>query len=256
MSKRYSRVVDHSAREFWVEHVGDRLHMLAHAPWTSLALTSEVFADEDVRHLAPATPSKIVCVGRNYAAHAKEMGNELPKEPLLFFKPPSSIVGQNQAIVLPRISDHVELEAELGVIIGTRCRKVSPEEAMSFVFGYTCVNDVTARDLQKRDGQWARAKGCDTFCAVGPSIVTGLDPRTLRVRCLLNGAVKQDAPTTDMVFDVAAIVSHASQAMTLEPGDLIATGTPDGVARLAHGDVVVVAIEGVGELSNPVKNDE
>jgi 2-keto-4-pentenoate hydratase/2-oxohepta-3-ene-1,7-dioic acid hydratase in catechol pathway len=197
----------------------------------------------------PVAPSKIVCVGRNYAAHAKELGNEPPKEPLLFFKPPSALVGPGARIELPPESARVEHEAELGVVIGRRVRRVPYADAMTAVFGYTCVNDVTARDLQRKDGQWARAKGFDGFCPVGPWIETDLDPRGLTVRCLVDGTLRQDGRTADMIFDVASLVSYVSNVMTLEPGDLLATGTPEGVGPLAPGNRVTVTIDGIGELT-------
>ena len=198
---------------------------------------------------APVRPSKIICVGRNYAAHAKELGNEVPAEPLLFFKPPSSIIGPGEAVVLRTESDKVEHESELGVVIGKRASRVSREDALGYVFGYTCVNDVTARDLQKKDGQWARAKGFDTFCPVGPWIETDLDPSDLRIRCLVDGVVRQDGRTSQMMFDVATLVAYVSRIFTLEPGDLIATGTPEGVGPLVAGNRVTVAIEKLGELT-------
>ncbi len=197
---------------------------------------------------APVRPSKIVCVGRNYAAHAKELGNEVPKEPLLFFKPPSSIVGPGAAVVLPRESERVEHEAELGVVIGKRLRRATREEANAAVFGYTCVCDVTARDLQKKDGQWTRAKGFDSFCPVGPWIETALDPTDMAVTCTVNGELRQAGRTSQMIFDVPTLLAYVSGVMTLEPGDLLVTGTPEGVGPLAPGDDLRVAIEGIGSL--------
>ena len=202
---------------------------------------------------APVTPSKIVCVGRNYLAHARELGHEVPAEPLLFFKPPSSIIGDGDAIELPPQSERVDHEGELGVVIGKRATCVSEATALSHVFGYTCVNDVTARDLQKKDGQWARAKGFDTFCPVGPRIVTKLDPQALRVRCRVGDVVRQEGETRDMIFPVARLIAYISAIMTLEPGDLIATGTPHGVGPLVHGDVVDVEIDGIGVLTSRVQ---
>ncbi|HEY3934088.1 MAG TPA: fumarylacetoacetate hydrolase family protein [Gemmatimonadales bacterium] len=197
-------------------------------------------------------PSKIVCVGRNYAAHARELGNDVPTRPLLFFKPPSSLIGPGEAIELPDVSQQVEYEAEIGVVMARRARKVSAEQALSLVRGYTCANDVTCRDLQKTDGQWARAKGFDTFCAVGPIVADGLDPATLEVFGRLNGSERQHGHAADMIFSVPMLVSYISHIMTLEPGDLILTGTPEGVGKLAPGDVVEVEVPGVGILSNPV----
>lgn len=194
-------------------------------------------------------PSKILCVGRNYAAHAKEMGAAVPKEPLLFLKPPSSLLAHEGTLVLPRQSRRVEYEAELAVIVGERAKDVRPEDALSHVFGYTCACDVTARDLQRSDGQWSRAKGFDGFCPLGPWIETELDPSDLRVVCRVNGETKQDARTSAMIFPVRALLSYMSEAMTLEPGDVLLTGTPEGVGPLASGDRLEVEIEGIGVLS-------
>jgi 2-keto-4-pentenoate hydratase/2-oxohepta-3-ene-1,7-dioic acid hydratase in catechol pathway len=199
--------------------------------------------------LCPVAPSKIVCIGRNYVAHAKELGNPLPTEPLLFFKPPSSLLDPRGAVVLPADSERIEHEAELGVVIGRRARNVPAADAMSHVFGYTCVGDITARDLQKKDGQWTRAKGFDTFCPVGPWIESELDPKALRIECRVNGQTRQDGSTSDMVFNVATLIAYISRVMTLEPGDLIATGTPEGVGPLARGDALDIAVAGVGVLS-------
>ncbi len=200
------------------------------------------------------SPSKIVCVGRNYAEHARELGNDVPTEPLLFLKPPSSLLAAGGSIVYPSLSQRVDFEGELGVIIGRTARNVKRADAMNYVLGYTCVNDITARDLQKKDGQWTRGKGFDTFCAVGPRLVLrdALDLAGLRVRTLLNGAVKQDAPLTDLIFPIDFVIEYITQFMTLEPGDLIATGTPPGVGPMAVGDVVRVEIEGIGALENRV----
>ena len=199
-------------------------------------------------------PSKIVCVGRNYADHAKELGNAVPERPLLFFKPPSAVIAPGEAIVLPRDSSQVEHEAEIGVVIGHRMRNVTPVEAELGISGFTCVNDVTARDLQKTDGQWARAKGFDTFCPVGPAVVEGLDWRTLEVIGRVNGVERQRGSTREMLFDIPHLLRYISAIMTLEPGDLVATGTPAGVGPLTPGDVVEVEIPGVGILSNPVRS--
>lgn len=207
--------------------------------------------------LAPVAPSKILCVGRNYPAHAAEHNAEVPPEPLLFFKPPSAVIGPEAPILLPPQSQQVEYEAEMAVVIGRRCRNVQPEEAWAYVWGVTCANDVTARDLQRRDGQWTRAKGFDTFCPVGPWVVTGLsaaDVADLEVVCRVNGEVRQRGRTSEMVFSPAHLIAYASAAMTLEPGDLFLTGTPAGVGPLHPGDVVEVEIEGIGVLRNPVRS--
>lgn len=210
------------------------------------------FALNEVKLLAPVTPSKIVCVGRNYREHAAELGNKMPEEPLLFLKPPSAITGPDEHIELPSASQQVEHEGELGVVIGFTARNVSLREAHTYVFGYTCVNDVTARDLQRKDVQFTRGKSFDTFCPVGPLIVTDLDPENITVTTRLNGEVKQQGKTADMAFGVAFLIHYISAIMTLYPGDLIATGTPAGVSRMQHGDVVEVEVGGVGVLRNQV----
>jgi 2-keto-4-pentenoate hydratase/2-oxohepta-3-ene-1,7-dioic acid hydratase in catechol pathway len=207
----------------------------------------------DVKLVAPSQPGKIVCVGRNYVDHARELGNEVPKVPLLFLKPPSSIIASGEAIILPAQSSLVEHEAELVIVIGKRGRHITTEDAKQHILGYTVGNDVTARDLQKSDGQWTRAKGFDTFCAFGPWIDTDFDPSDAVVTCRVNGQMRQMASTRDMVFSVAILVAYVSSVMTLEPGDLIFTGTPAGVGPLKPGDRVDVEIDGLGGISNPVK---
>lgn len=210
---------------------------------------------EDARLLAPVEPSKIVCVGRNYKEHAAELGNEMPAEPLLFLKAPSAIVGHGDAIELPPQSERVEHEGELGVVIGRTCRSLAEDEdPLSYVLGYTCVNDVTARDLQRKDVQFTRAKSFDTFCPVGPYFVTGLDPADLRVETRVNGEVRQSGRTSAMAFPVPFLIRYISNVMTLNPGDLIATGTPAGVGPMLDGDTVEVEVEGVGTLRNQVKS--
>ena len=199
------------------------------------------------------TPGKIVCIGRNYVAHAREMGNEVPAAPMLFLKPPSAVIGPGDPIVLPPQSAQVEHEAEIGVVIGRRIRRVSPDEAIAAIRGFTCANDVTARDLQKTDGQWGRAKGFDSFCPAGPIVAEGLDWRTLEVIGRVNGEERQRGRSAEMHFSIPVLVSFISEAMTLEPGDLVLTGTPAGVGPLRHGDLVEVEIPGVGVLRNPVR---
>jgi 2-keto-4-pentenoate hydratase/2-oxohepta-3-ene-1,7-dioic acid hydratase in catechol pathway len=205
--------------------------------------------------MTPLRPSKIIGIGRNYVAHAKELGNEMPAVPIIFFKPPTSLIGDGDTIRLPSVSRRVEFEAEIGVVIGTRTRDVGPAEAVRAIAGYTCVNDVTCRDLQKEDGQWGRAKGFDTFCPAGPRVAQGLDWRDLEITCRVNGVERQRGRATDMHFPIPDLVSFLSGIMTLEPGDLIATGTPAGTAPLKDGDRVEIEIPGVGVLSNPVKGD-
>ena len=209
--------------------------------------------------LAPVTPSKIVCIGRNYRDHAAELGNEVPKEPLIFLKAPSSLLAPGGTIRIPKISQRVDFEGELGVVIARTCRKLKAgEDVRSYIRGYVNVNDVTARDLQKSDGQWSRAKGFDTFCPVGPLVTDAIDPGLdekaggLAVTTRVNGEVKQHGSTKDLIFDIAALLRYISAAMTLNPGDLISTGTPAGVGPIQPGDVVEVEIEGAGILRNAV----
>lgn len=218
-----------------------------------IQLTGETVPLTDVRLVAPVLPrSKVVGVGRNYREHAIELGNEVPPEPLLFLKPNTAVIGPGEPVVLPRQSDNVHHEAELAVVIGRICRDVPLDRVPDVVFGYTCGNDVTARDLQKRDGQWARAKGFDSFCPLGPWIETELDPADLAVTCSVNGEQRQSGRTSQMIYDVAALVSYVSAAFTLLPGDVILTGTPAGVGPIVDGDDVTVAVEGIGELTNRV----
>jgi 2-keto-4-pentenoate hydratase/2-oxohepta-3-ene-1,7-dioic acid hydratase in catechol pathway len=205
--------------------------------------------------MMPLRPSKIIGIGRNYFEHARELGNELPSVPILFFKPPTALIGPGEPILLPGASQRVEFEAEIGVVIARRLRHADNAEAERAIAGYVCVNDVTCRDLQKVDGQWGRAKGFDTFCPVGPRLATGLDWRGLELTCRVNGVQRQRAKATDMHFSIPELVSFVSGIMTLEPGDLIATGTPAGTAPLQDGDTVEVEISGVGTLTNPVQLD-
>ena len=227
-------------------------------PFGQVQFSGARWALSDVRLLSPILPSKVVCVGRNYAEHAAEHGSEVPKEPLLFLKPSTSVIGPRDAIRLPIFSKQVEHEAELAVVIGAPgARRADRAAAERAIFGYTCANDVTARDLQRSDGQWTRAKGFDSFCPIGPWITTGLDVSDLEIRCEVGRnpeemEVRQLGRTKDMVFDVPALVSYISHVMTLLPGDVVLTGTPAGVSPLTEGDTVTVRIEGIGELSNPV----
>lgn len=197
-------------------------------------------------------PSKIIGIGVNYRAHAVEMGKGLPEEPLMFLKPRSAMIAHGEPIERPAGFERVDYEGELGVVIGQRARRVSREAALDYVLGFTCINDMTVRDLQKRDGQWIRAKGFDTFCPIGPRIVAGLDPRDLAITTKVNGAIRQNSTTADLIFDVPTLIAFCSQHMTLEPGDVISTGTPSGVGNLEPGDTVAVEIAGIGVLENPV----
>ncbi|HWG59288.1 MAG TPA: fumarylacetoacetate hydrolase family protein [Candidatus Acidoferrales bacterium] len=232
---------------------GDRVREIHGELWGARELTGREWAASAVKFMPPSAPTKIVCVGKNYSEHAAEMGGTPPKEPLIFLKPSSAVLPPGGQIVLPRISERVDYEGELGVIIGRRCSQVQPGEPTGgYILGYTCLNDVTARDLQKRDGQWTRGKGFDTFCPFGPVLETELDLAQARVESSLNGTRKQSAPLTEMIFSVDAIIRWIAQVMTLQPGDVIATGTPAGVGPMAAGDVVEVTVSGVGTLRNEV----
>ena len=218
--------------------------------YSNLTMSFEI---ESVKLLSPVSPSKIVCVGRNYAEHAAELGNEIPKSPLLFLKAPSSLITENDAIIIPTQSNQVEHEGELGIIIGRECRKLNETvDPFEFVAGYVCLNDVTARDIQRQDVQFTRGKSFDTFCPVGAFIETELDVSDIRVQTRVNGVIKQDGRTSQMVFPVDFLLRYISNQMTLYPGDLIATGTPSGVSKLNEGDVCEVEIDGIGILRNPV----
>ncbi|MCU1410771.1 MAG: hydrolase family protein [Rhodoglobus sp.] len=208
----------------------------------------------EVKLLAPVIPrSKVIAIGRNYRDHAAEFGNEVPEEPMMFLKPNTSVIGPGDAIVLPQQSSHVDFEGELAVVIGSVARNVREEDAASVIFGYTIANDVSARDLQKKDGQWGRAKGFDTFCPLGPVIQTEFDLATETLESRLNGDLRQSAPLTDLVHSVASLVAFTSAVFTLLPGDVILTGTPAGVGQLADGDTIEITVPGIGTLRNPVR---
>jgi 2-keto-4-pentenoate hydratase/2-oxohepta-3-ene-1,7-dioic acid hydratase in catechol pathway len=245
----FARQVDESTARLWTN-----------APWHGGAETDRLVPLRAEALLAPVTPTKIVCVGRNYRAHAAELGNEVPAEPLLFLKPPSALVGPGAAIELPPQSQRVEHEGELGVVVARRLRGCDAAGARAAIAGLTCANDVTARDLQRKDVQFTRGKGFDTFCPVGPWVETELDPSDLAIRVRVGPAdasaplaTRQDGRTRDMVFDVGTLIAAIAAVMTLEPGDLVLTGTPEGVGPLRDGDLVEVEIEGVGALRNPVR---
>ena len=232
---------------------GDSILEILGSPWGQWTRGSRSMRLAEARLLTPVAPSKIVCVGRNYAAHAAELGNELPKEPLIFLKPPSAIIGPQEEIVLTKYSNRMEHEGELAIVIGRKCSNLlDADDSLSFVMGYTCLNDVTARDLQKSDVQFTRGKGFDTFCPVGPHIETDLDPSNVLVETRVNGALRQSGSTSLMTYTPAFLVRWISRMMTLNPGDVIATGTPSGVGPLVGGDVVEVSVGGIGVLRNPV----
>ncbi len=252
---RIIRFLDEGAPRYgWV--LGGEVGLIVGQPFGSFKRDSAKLPLDGLQLLPPVSPSKIICVGRNYVAHAQEHDAEVPDQPLLFLKPPSSIIGPGETILLPPQSQRVEHEAELAVVIGKTGRWLDPESALDAVYGYTIANDVTARDLQRRDGQWTRGKGFDTFCPVGPWIETDFDPADSVVSCTVNGELRQMGSTRDMVFRVRQLVAYASSVMTLEPGDLLLTGTPAGVGLLQDGDEVAVSIEGLGELKNPVKAEQ
>ena len=234
----------------------EMVYGLEGSPFASSMRGAPIGGLDMVELLAPCQPTKIVAIGRNYVEHAREHQAEVPAEPLIFLKPPSALLAHGQPIILPPQSNRVEHEAELAVVIGRRARNVSQADAWAYVLGVTCANDVTARDLQRSDGQWSRAKGFDTFCPLGPWIETGLAPEqigSLSVACRVNGQARQSGSTRDMVFDIPRLIAHISAVMTLEPGDVILTGTPAGVGPLVAGDTVEVEIESIGTLRNAVQ---
>ncbi|WP_067833839.1 fumarylacetoacetate hydrolase family protein [Actinomadura kijaniata] len=227
--------------------------VIAAHPFGELEFTGQRLPLADVRLLAPILPSKVIAIGKNYAEHAREMGGEPPAEPVMFAKPSTAVIGPREAIAYPeKLTRRVDYEGELAIVIGRMVREVPESRAHEAILGYTCANDVTARDLQKKDGQWTRAKGFDTFCPLGPWIETEVDPSDLAIRTLVNGEVRQDARTSRLEHDIPALVAYVSQVMTLLPGDVILTGTPAGVGPLEIGDEVTVSIEGVGDLTNRV----
>ncbi|MEV0586283.1 fumarylacetoacetate hydrolase family protein [Nonomuraea sp. NPDC050310] len=232
---------------------GEFIAAVAGHPFNQIQFTGERFPLAEVRLVAPMLPSKVVAIGRNYAEHARELGNEVPDEPLIFMKPSTSVIGPGEAIAYPTaLSERVDFEGELAVVIGRLCREVPVERVKDVIFGYTCANDVTARDLQKKDVQFTRAKGFDTFCPIGPWIETDLDPSDLALTTTVNGEVRQSGRTSQLIHDIPALVSYVSAVMTLIPGDVILTGTPAGVGPMEVGDEVSVGIEGIGTLTNKV----
>jgi 2-keto-4-pentenoate hydratase/2-oxohepta-3-ene-1,7-dioic acid hydratase in catechol pathway len=236
----------------WGVVEGDLIREMDGDPYEHFHLSSPTKRIEEVKLLSPCLPSKIVAVGVNYRDHAEEMKSKLPEEPLLFIKPPTSVIGPGEEIAYPKMSKRVDYEAELGVVIREMAKSVSVEKAAEHILGYTCFNDVTARDLQSKDGQWTRGKGFDTFAPIGPWIVTDIDPDHLEISSFLNGEKRQHSNTKNLIFDPYQLVSFISHVMTLLPGDIIATGTPSGVGPMIIGDKIDVVIEGIGTLSNTV----
>ena len=231
---------------------GESIHVIEGKPYSRVKLTEDYYQLSEVRLLSPCQPSKVVCLGLNYLSHAKETNAPLPKVPLLFLKPSTAVIGPEDNIVYPDMSKRVDYEGELAIIIKERARGVSAEEALGYVLGYTCFNDVTARDLQASDGQWTRAKGFDTFAAIGPCIETELDPGSAGLETYLNGEMKQKGNTNDLIYSVPEVISFISRVMTLTAGDVIATGTPSGIGPMQPGDTVEIRIESIGTLRNYV----
>ncbi len=255
MKRRYARVALTDGRCVFVEETSERA-VLTCAPWLGGEPTGERVVDSAIaRRLCPVVPGKIVCVGRNYAAHAAELGNEIPEEPLLFMKPTSSLLDPGGTIELPptHLSARVEHEVELGVVVGRRLKRASIEACAEAIFGYTIVGDITARDLQRREKQWTRGKGLDTFCPVGPEVVSGIDAGALGVRCSVDGELRQDGSTAHMIVSPPALLAFVCEAMTLEPGDLLVTGTPAGVGPLVDGNRVRMEIDELGVLELAVR---
>ncbi|MDR1620677.1 MAG: fumarylacetoacetate hydrolase family protein [Clostridiales bacterium] len=238
--------------EFYGILENDEVRRLEGEPFEKLTPANVVYKKEDVRLLAPATPSKIICLGKNYYDHAKETGGEPPETPLIFLKPPSSIISPEDGIITPQDCKRLDYEAELAIVIKKRCKDVSMENYKDVIFGYTCLNDVTARDIQSSDGQWIRAKGFDTFCPFGPWIETKLDPNDLLVECRLNGKTRQSARTSILIHPIDKLIWFISRVMTLLPGDIIATGTPAGIGPMQLGDTVEIEVEGIGVLRNHI----
>lgn len=248
---RFAHFVSQKAK-MWGVVEGKLIRVLQGSPFGEWRATEDMVSLKDVTLLAPCNPSKIVCVGLNYRDHAKELGMMLPQIPVIFLKPPSAVIGHGQKIVYPSSSRQVEYEAELAVVIKKTIRNVPAEHVGPYILGFTCANDVTARDLQREDGQWTRAKSFDTFCPLGPFLAVDLKPDCLTIKLTVNGEIRQNSSTGEMIFPVAKLVSFISSVMTLYPGDVVMTGTPPGVGPLRVGDVVSVEIEGIGILTNEV----
>jgi 2-keto-4-pentenoate hydratase/2-oxohepta-3-ene-1,7-dioic acid hydratase in catechol pathway len=250
---RFARFAIGSTIGYGTVEEDGRLRAITTTPFLPWETTDEYFDPSHVRVLSPVLPSKVVAIGLNYRAHAEETGRPLPEEPMVFMKPSTSVIGPGETIVMPPQSARVDHEAELAVVIGRAARNVRAGDALEHVLGYTCANDVTARDLQAKDVQFTRAKGFDTFCPLGPHVVTDIDAGKLEIFCRVNGEVRQHSNTSDLVFGVAELIEFISAVMTLLPGDVILTGTPDGISPLADGDNVEIELEGIGVLSNPVR---
>ncbi len=241
-------------KENWGIIKGDTIKIIKESPFKRIKLTEKTIPLKKVKLLAPVEPTKIVLVGLNYKDHAKELKMKIPKEPIIFLKPPTALIAHRENIVYPHDSKRLDYEAELAVIIKKKTKNISCKKVRNYILGYTCLNDVTARDLQKRDVQWTRAKSFDTFCPCGPYLETDINPSNLRIKAYLNGILKQDSSTSNFIFSVEEIVSFISKIMTLNPGDIISTGTPPGVGPMKIGDTIDIVIDGIGRLSNTVSN--
>lgn len=257
---QYARIVLNDVATYVQIPNDGPIQQLSGPPWEEIVLTGAtvprpLLNEALTKALCPVEPSKIIGIGRNYRKHAEELDNEVPTEPLMFFKPPSSLLASGGTVRLPPESERVDYEAELAVVMGSACRRVTPGQALDFVFGYTLACDVTARDIQKGDHQWTRGKGFDTFCPIGPTLVRSADLKSTKVSLSIDGRNKQSGSTDDMIFNVAALISYASQAMTLEPGDVILTGTPEGVGPLKNGNRVTLTGTGLANLTFDVKSE-
>jgi 2-keto-4-pentenoate hydratase/2-oxohepta-3-ene-1,7-dioic acid hydratase in catechol pathway len=241
-----------NGKKYWGCVEGDYMRLIEGNPFRGIQLGKRKVPLEDVKLLAPVKPNKIILVGLNYKDHAEELGMKIPDEPIIFLKPNTSVIGPEEKILYPPFIKRLDYEAELAIVIRRKCKDIKEEEAKNYIFGYTCLNDVTARDLQRKDIQWTRSKSFDTFCPIGPWIETDLDPSNLKIRSYLNGELKQDSSTSNFIFSVPYIVSFVSKVMTLQPGDIISTGTPPGVGEMKPGDVIEIEIEGIGKLRNYV----
>ena len=248
---RYTRIKYNNA-EYYAEIEGDTAYILDKSYFDGGKRTGESVTESEALALTPVENNKIVCIGKNYADHAKEMGSEIPEEPLMFLKPNTCLLPHNGKIIIPKISERVDYEAELAVVIGKTAKDINEEEYKDYIFGYTCANDVTARDLQARDGQWTRGKGFDTFLPLGPYIIKDINPESLDIKLYLNNELKQSSNTKSFIFDIKTILKAVTDVMTLYPGDVILTGTPEGIGQMKNGDIVRVEIAGVGTLSNEV----
>lgn len=237
----------------WAIVEGDSVYQLNGSPWDSPSRGARIGDLGSARLLAPCQPTKVICIGLNYRAHAAESGQEVPKEPLMFLKPPTSVIGPGEDVIWAPGSERIDYEAELAVVFKKRAKNVAPGAYKDYVLGYSCANDISARDFQRGDGQWARAKGSDTFCPLGPWIETDVDPSDLRISGQLNGKTKQDSRTSDLVFNVDSLISHLTKYFTMDPGDVLITGTPAGIGPMNPGDEYEVTIEGVGSLKNRIR---